>query len=84
LGLRELNRVLAPGGQMLLLEHVLSHHPLARPLMRLLNPFVVRMSGANINRDTVHNVEAAGFELLAVERLWRDIVMLIEVRQPRA
>jgi ubiquinone/menaquinone biosynthesis C-methylase UbiE len=82
LGLRELSRVLAPGGQLVLLEHVLSHHPIIRPLMRLLNPLVVRMSGANINRDTLRNGEAAGFELLAVQDLWRDIVKFIEAERP--
>jgi phosphatidylethanolamine/phosphatidyl-N-methylethanolamine N-methyltransferase len=48
LGLSELRRVLFPGGQLLLLEHVLSHRPLLGSLMDLLNPLVVRMMGVNI------------------------------------
>ena len=38
LGLRELRQVLQPGGQLLLLEHVLSRLPVLRLLMQLINP----------------------------------------------
>lgn len=80
LGLKELWRVLAPDGQILLLEHMLSHKPLLKPLMHLLNPLVVRMSGANIDRETVENARLAGFAGLVVEDLWLDVVKLIEGR----
>ena len=82
LGLRELRRVLAPGGQLLLLEHVLSRRPLLRRVMNLINPLVVRQMGANINRETVENVRGAGFADLQVEDLWLDIVKRIEARTP--
>ena len=84
LGLSELRRVLAPGGQLLLLEHVLSRRPIMRWPMRLLNPLVVRMMGANIDRETVENVRRAGFVDLRVEDLWLDVVKLIEARAPGA
>lgn len=61
LGLREIRRVLAPGGQLLTLDHVLSRRPLRRPLLRLTNPLVARLIGANIDRETVENVRRAGF-----------------------
>jgi ubiquinone/menaquinone biosynthesis C-methylase UbiE len=82
LGLRELRRVLAPGGQLLLLDHVLSRRPLLRRVMNLINPLVVRQIGANINRETVENVRGAGFADLQVEDLWLDIVKRIEARTP--
>jgi len=82
LGLREVQRVLVPGGQLLLLEHVLSSRPVLRPLMHLANPFVVRLMGANINRETVENVRRAGFVDLRVATLWLDIVKRIEARAP--
>jgi ubiquinone/menaquinone biosynthesis C-methylase UbiE len=82
LGLRELRRVLIPGGQLLLLEHVLSHRPLLGPVMDLLSPLAVRMMGANINRETVENVHRAGFTDLQVKDLWLDIVKRIEARAP--
>ncbi len=65
-GLRELRRVVRPGGFVLLMEHVRSPNPLLGRLMDLLNPLVVRITGANINRDTVENVRRAG---LAVEEV---------------
>ena len=82
LGLNELGRVLVPGGQLLLLEHVLSHRPLLGPIMSMLNPLVVHMMGANINRETVENVRRAGFAELQVEDLWLDILKRIEARTP--
>src|SRR6266508_460563 len=82
LGLRELRRVLVPGGQLLLLEHVLSHRPLLGSIMGMLNPLVVRMMGANINRETVENVRRAGFTELQVADRWLDILKLIEARTP--
>ena len=82
LGLRELQRVLVPGGQLLLLEHVLSCRPLLRSAMELANPLVVRMMGANINRETVENIRRAGFTDLQVEDLWLDIVKRIAARAP--
>jgi len=82
LGLRELRRVLVPGGQLLLLEHVLSYRALIRPAVKLMNPIVVQMMGANINRETVENVRRAGFTEVQVEDLWLDIVKRIEARAP--
>lgn len=81
LGLREARRVLVPGGQLLLLEHTLSENRLLRPLMRAANPLVVRMTGANIDRETVRNVEQAGLAAGNVENLWRGIVKLIEANR---
>lgn len=77
LGLKELRRVLRPDGQLLLLEHVRSGLPLLGRSMDLLNPVTLRISGTNINRETVRNVERAGFRLLEVDDLFLDIVKLI-------
>jgi len=81
-GLREARRVLRPGGQLLLLEHVRSENPVAGKLMDWLNPLVVRLAGANINRRTVENVRLAGFEGLSVSSHLLNIVKVIEVAKP--
>lgn len=84
LGLRELRRVLVPGGQLLLLEHVLSRRPRLRRLMRALSPLVARSMGANIDRETVENIRRAVFVEVRDEDKWLDIVKSIAARAPVA
>ncbi|MDP1713318.1 MAG: class I SAM-dependent methyltransferase [Anaerolineales bacterium] len=69
LGLREMKRVVKPGGKILLLEHMRSSNPALGRIMDWLNPLVVRMMGANINRQTVDNVRKAGLEIEQIEEL---------------
>ena len=68
-GLRELRRVVKPDGRVLLLEHVRIDMPVVGRLMDLMNPLVVGIVGANINRRTVENVRAAGFAIEEIEDL---------------
>lgn len=67
LGLRELARVVRPGGQVLLLEHMRSANALIGAVMDALSPIVVRMMGANINRRTVENVQEAKLQIESLE-----------------
>jgi hypothetical protein len=48
--------------------------------MDVLNPIPVTMYGANINRETIQNLERAGFANITVKDLWLDIVKLIIAR----
>jgi len=67
--LKEVARVLAPGGQLLFLEHVRANHPdLANWQDRLEKPWRFLGDGCHCNRDTVAAIGAAGFELRDVER----------------
>jgi ubiquinone/menaquinone biosynthesis C-methylase UbiE len=68
-GLRELSRVVKPGGRIILLEHVRVNIPVIGWLMDLLDPLVVRVMGAHINRTTTENVKKAGLEIEQVKRL---------------
>lgn len=77
-GLRELSRVVRPGGRIILLEHMRAlSSPLAKA-MDYLNPLAWKIIGEDINRDTVANVRASGLRVVKNESLWaRGIVRLI-------
>ncbi len=82
LGLREVNRVLKPHGQVVLLEHMRPRSERLGKLFDLFNPLAVRLTGANINRRTVENVRKAGLELESVRELSaQGIVKLIVARR---
>lgn len=68
-GLQEMHRVVKPGGQIILLEHVRVSRPLIGPLMDLLDPLVLEIMGPHINRRTVKNVKEADLEIQRVEKL---------------
>lgn len=66
--LREIKRVLKPGGQLLFLEHVRSNHAdLAKWQDRLEKPWRFLGDGCHCNRDTEAALRAAGFELSGVD-----------------
>ncbi len=82
-GLRELNRVVKPNGRILLLEHVRIDRPIIGHIMDWLNPLIVRLWGANVNRRTVENVMLAGLEIESVEHLGPMRVMKLIVAKPK-
>jgi len=46
-------------------------------VMDALNPVAVRMWGANINRETMKNIQASGLSVVAEERLMGSIMRRI-------
>ncbi len=68
--LRELRRVIAPGGELRFWEHVRSEHVLFRGVQRAVDRlFWTRaLGGCQTTRDTGAAIVAAGFELQTVER----------------
>jgi SAM-dependent methyltransferase len=74
-GLREAARVVRPGGQVLLYEHVRPHNPVLGKLTDLVSPLTRRLFGPELNRPTERN-EAAGLHITEVRRrgIWREIV----------
>jgi phosphatidylethanolamine/phosphatidyl-N-methylethanolamine N-methyltransferase len=68
--LHELQRVVRPEGQILLLEHVrINEPPIVGQLMDLLDPLVVRLMGPHINRRTEDTVRQARLDVERVESL---------------
>lgn len=77
-GLKELRRVCKKNGKLLLLEHMRPGNPILEFIFDRLNPLIVRMMGANINRKTMANIRASGWRIRSEERLLSDIVRFIE------
>jgi ubiquinone/menaquinone biosynthesis C-methylase UbiE len=78
-GLREIRRVLTPGGTLVLLEHVRPRGALGR-LFDLLDPLASRLMGPHINRRTVDNVREAGFVVVAEHDVFSHWVKVITAR----
>ena len=70
-GLAEARRVLKPGGHLRMLEHQRPEPPALAWVFDRLNPLTVRLSGANVNRETQRMVEDAGFSFVNACRLDR-------------
>ncbi len=68
--LREIARVVRPGGTVRFLEHVRATRPLAAQVQRLVTPLWARIAdGCHLDRPTLETLEAAGFTLVAAERI---------------
>lgn len=60
-GLSEIRRVVKPDGEIRMLEHMRSDQIIMGKMMDMINPLVVGIIGANINRDTMDNLRQTGF-----------------------
>ncbi len=80
-GLGEVRRVLKPGGQLRMFEHTGSHVFPTNLMMKVMDP-VWRNLGPSMVRETVNNVQAAGFEIERVDNLFMDVVKAIRARKP--
>jgi len=83
LGLREINRVLRPDGKAVFLEHMYPENPFLGGIFDLLNPIVVRLWGANINRRTLTNIQKAGLEIQMVKNLTFYGIFKLIIARPR-
>jgi ubiquinone/menaquinone biosynthesis C-methylase UbiE len=77
-GLQEIRRVCKKDGQIIMLEHVRSKNLVIGTMMDILNPLVVRIVGANINRNTIENLKHAGLKVEMEKDLMADIVKHIK------
>jgi len=76
-GLKELRRVCKPDGKLIFLEHIRSEKQMMGVVMDILNPLVVRLIGANINRKTLDNMERAQLHLDQVETEGMEILKFV-------
>ncbi|NND53874.1 MAG: class I SAM-dependent methyltransferase [Gammaproteobacteria bacterium] len=75
-GLEQLKRVLKPGGELHMFEHTGSHWFPFNIMMKGMSRITQRF-GPELDRDTVSNVRAAGFELTGVNHIYLDTVKTI-------
>ena len=75
-------RVLRPGGLWISLEHVRSPFFPVRAVQRLLDPLFVRGMCDHLLREPVDAVQAAGFELVLLERSKLGVVERLIARRP--
>jgi ubiquinone/menaquinone biosynthesis C-methylase UbiE len=75
-------RVLRPGGQLLLLEHVRSPNAIVRGAQRLLEPLAVRFEADHLLRDPVDYLPSVGFEIDQVQRSKWGIVERLRALKP--
>ncbi len=80
-GLKELRRVMKPGGKLMMFEHVRSNIFWMGPMMDLLT-HVSRKVGPDLNRRTKENVIQAGFKLTQEFNIYLDMVKFFEAIKP--
>jgi ubiquinone/menaquinone biosynthesis C-methylase UbiE len=82
-GFQEVRRVLKPGGQLHLIEHVRSHHGwLARWQDKLNARWLVWAEGCNLNRDTEAHLRAAQFEIETLRVNYYGLIKTMVARKP--
>jgi SAM-dependent methyltransferase len=81
-GFEEVRRVLKPGGQLHIIEHVRSQHGwLGRLQDRLNARWYAWAEGCNLNRDTETNLRLAGFDLLSVHNNYLGLIKTMIARK---
>ena len=79
--LAEAFRVLAPGGRLLLLEHVRSPQPVVRFVEHILEPLTVRADGDHLLRDPLDHLPALGFTVEHTERAVLGLLAFVVARR---
>lgn len=80
--LRELRRVVKPGGIIRLIEYVRPKGALRRAVTRLWQPWITWAYGASYDRHTEQHVPAAGLDLVESRFVVDDLVKMLTLRVP--
>ena len=78
--LKELGRVVKPGGPVRLLEYVRPRRTVRRGLARLWEPWIAWAYGASFDRRTEEHIPEAGLELTEARFVVDDLVRLMSAR----
>ena len=78
----EMNRVLVPGGRLLLLDHIASTWPPVYATQWLLEQITIRAAGEHFTRRQLPLVRAAGFQVVESERRKAGTVERIHAVKP--
>lgn len=78
--LTELKRVLKPDGELVMFEHVLSKNPIYGLILKSASLITERLEGTYLDRDTVSNVEKAGFKIHSHKNIYLDIVKALKAQ----
>lgn len=81
--LRELGRVVKPGGEIRMLEYVRPSGRLRGAIAQLWEPWMAWAYGAGFDRRTQEHVPEAGLELVEARFVVGDLVKLITARRPK-
>jgi ubiquinone/menaquinone biosynthesis C-methylase UbiE len=76
-------RVLRPGGQLLMMEHVRSPVPIVRGVQRLLEPLTLRFEADHLLREPLDYLPGVGFEIDEVRRSKWGIVERLRAHKPK-
>ena len=80
--LRELGRVVKPGGLIRLMEYVRPQHAARHIISYIWQPWINWAYGASFDRRTEQHVPAAGLELVESRYVVDDLLKLLTVRTP--
>lgn len=80
--LRELGRVVKPGGSIRLLEYVRPQGAVRRVVARLWEPWIAWAYGAGFDRRTEAHISDAGLEITEIRFVVHDLIKRIDVRVP--
>ncbi len=79
--LEEMRRILKPSGKLIALEHMRSSNPLIARIEDLINPIVFFFIGDDMTRDTMRNIEKAGFVIEEAKNLaFKDVFKKIRAK----